>query len=269
MNSFRCCIFFCLASFISLNATLVEPWLGNQLEIEWRNQLVGQSYRSIAYDSFLRKKPSQDLFYNSSLNSTILDFGVELEAIFAWTGKQQGNLDAFRFTGRYAILDDVAGDPISLTFGAILSKASWKALKDKSSFHHGLGECECFVSFGKEQPFQDEWVQRWWGFLGLGIAERGSPWIRAKANYERRFLGIHQINTFLEGLVGLGVHRLSHPFSGYGPIQHGSLDIGVGYRYLLWEGKSVGMQYSFRLYARNFPAYTHRFFLEYVYPFGI
>lgn len=269
MHFFRYSIFFCFVPFVFLQATLVEPWLGNQLEIEWRNQLLGQTYRSIAYDSSLRKKPSQDLFYSSSLNSTVLDFGLEIEAIFAWTGKQKGNLDTFRFTSRYAVLDDIAGDPISLTIGAVFSKASWKSLKDKSSFHHGLGECEFFVSFGKETSFQEEWAQRWWGYLGVGIAERGSPWIRAKANYEKRFLGVHELKVFLEGLTGLGVQKLHHPFTGYGPTQHGSVDIGLGYRYLLSQGKSIGMQYAFRLYARNFPAYTQRLFLEYVYPFGI
>lgn len=253
-----------------IEATDRTPWLGNLFEFQWDNQLRTQNYRSIASGGHLIHDTSSDFFYTMGLSNVIFDYGIELEGTFAWTGHQKGDLDQFKITGRHVLLDDVAGDPISFAIGVSLIKACWHSLKDKSSFHHGLGEAELFVSFGKEHSFRDSWCHRWWGVLGMGIAERGSPWFRGQVNYEVRFKEHHEFKVFVDLLGGLGRKQLhKHDFKGYGPIAHQSVDLGGRYAYLFENEGVLSVAYAFRVYARNFPAYAHNVCIEYIYPFGL
>ena len=96
----------------------------------------------------------------------------------ASTRRQRGGIDHLRATGRYIVLDDVAGDPISLTAGLSYIESFIPGLHDVSSFHHGRAEGELFLSVGKERRAWASWIRRWWAAGAIGIGDRGSPWLR-------------------------------------------------------------------------------------------
>lgn len=254
------------------NATEHQPWLGNVYEFEWRSSLKFQGFNRISSDSELKKYSSDDLFLSTSLANVLPDpqLGGELEIIQAWTRKQKGCTDQIKLTGRYAYWDDVAGDPLSITFGLSYIQGFHRSLKDLSSFHHGLYESEIFGSIGKEKSLGTVWISRWWMMGALGIAERGSPWLKFHANFEKRFGEQHELKTFFHSLWGLGGGRL-HPnhFSGYGSVQHQSIDLGLRYTYLIEFFGSASLEYSYRIYARNFPTYTHQVLAQVLYTFGL
>lgn len=256
-------------AFKFLEATDYTPWLGNVYEFEWRNSLLYQSYPGIAVGAHLQKNQQSDLFYSLSLANSLPDFGLEIEMNIAKTHRQNFDLDHLKMNARTVWLDDIAGDPVSLTTGICLSKAFWSSLKDLSSFHHGLGEAELFVSIGKEQVLKADKIIRYWMTTGIGCAERGSPWVHLDLSSQARW-GNHQWEPVIKSLWGLGNNKLSsHHFKGYGAIDHRSIDISLKYSYLINFFGETSLEYSYRVYAYNFPAHTHRATIQLLYTFGL
>ena len=251
-------------------STEYQPWLGNICEFELRSSLLYQDYTWLSSNSHLKKHASNDFFLNVSLINTIPQVGFEIEAVTASTKKQNGDFDHLKATGRYVWYDDIAGDPVSLTGGLSLIYDSPKALRDVSSFHHGRGEGEFFLSLGKENPEETIWRSRWWGMAGIGIADRGSSWLRFQLSYEARLGQENEIKLFLHSLFGCGHKKLRvNHFRGYGDIEHHSIDVGVRYTRLLQFFGNASLEYSYRLYARNYPVYTHQVMAQILYTFGI
>lgn len=265
----RTSIFFLLLNY-SLCATEHDPWLGNIYEFEVRSTIFSQNYSRIDESSHLKKKHANDLFLNASLSNSLTDLGGEFEIIQARTRQQGGDIDHLKMTGRYVWFDDLAGDPLSVVTGLSYIQAFSHSLKDVSSFHHGLYEGELFVSLGRERSFKAEMESRWWSMLGLGLAERGSPWVRFQLNYERGWKIKHAFRLFLDSMWGLGGKQLKLcDFKGYGPIAHESIDVGLRYTYLIDYYGSAMIQYYFRPYAKNFPIYTHCVLVQILCTFGL
>ena len=269
--------------FLPMSATECLPWLGNYYEFEFRSNLRYQTYAWVDTGSRHDKYLSNDIFLNLSLTNALPDpaIGAEFEVVGAKTRKQgrgssralSGDVDQLKLTGRYLWLDDVAGDSFSLVSGLSYIQAFKSSLRDVSSFHHGLYNGECFISFGRESPgqsFRSLWGSRWWGLFALGIAEQGSPWLRFDLAYDNRFGENHEINLFLHSLWGFGGKRLHiHHFHGYGPIKHQSIDVGMRYTYELEYFGNATLEYSYRVYANQFPAYVHQVVAQLLYTFGL
>lgn len=268
---YRNLIFFLLAICPGV-ATEYQPWLGNFYEFELRSSLLYQKYHWISSESHLKKHFSNDFFLNASLSNAIPDpdIGGELELTQAGTRQQKGDLDQIKLTGRYLWLDDVAGDTLSLTIGFSYAQAFKHSLRDVSSFHHGFNNAEFFVSIGRENPEESVWGSRWWSMFAIGMAERGSPWLRLHVEYDKRWWDRLEMTVFLHSLWGLGRQKLHpHHFHGYGSIAHQSVDVGLRSTYLLEFGSNVSLEYAYRVYASNFPAYVHQVLVQMLYTFGL
>lgn len=252
-------------------STEYRPWFGNIYEFEFRTSFIYQSYSKISSGSSLENHSSDDLFLHASLSSAITDLSFEGEIVEARTRHQKGDIDQLKITGRYVWENDLAGDPWSLTTGMSYTQAFQRSLNDISSFHHGLYEGEAFLSMGKEFFFETGWNHRWWSVVGVGIAERGSPWIRFYVVYEKCLQQNRQeLQLLLHSLWGLGHKKLHfHDFSGYGPIRHQSVDLGLRYIYLLDYFGSASLEYAYRVHAENFPAYAHYVIIKFLYTFGL
>lgn len=251
--------------------TELEPWLGDPYQIEWRSVFRYQNFSSISTVSHLKKYQSDDAFLTASLSAALPDYELEVEITQARTRKQKGDVDQLKLTGRYGFMDDVAGDFLSVTPGISYIQAFKESLRDIASFHHGLYGCEAFVSVGKELSiFEAMWKNRWWGLLGGGIAEKGSPWLRFQLNYEISPVLQHQFRCFLDSLWGLGKKSLEIvDFRGYGPISHQSIDLGLRYLYLIEFYGSASIEYSYRVYSQNFPESSHSVLVKILYQFGL
>ena len=256
--------------FTYLHSTETSPWLGNPYEFEWRNSLCVQNYSRLNINSHSSKSHQTDYFFNSSLCNSIPYLGAEIECLLAKTKEQRGDVDSLKLTGRYVFQDDIAGDPISLVTGVSLTKAFWPSLRDISSFHHGLGEVELFLSFGKERSQCNFWIFRWWGLAGIGVAERGSPWLRAELKAAMSFRERHELELGCLSLFGLGRKSLrKHDFKGYGSIHHQSVDLALRYTYLIDFVGNFNVEYSYRVYAYNFPARVNRVKAQFLFTFSL
>lgn len=250
--------------------TQFKPWLPDMYVFEWRNSAIYQTYPFVAKGSHPEKFSGDDYFLHTSVCTSRYEYGLELEAIQAFTHCQKGAIDNLKATLRYAVLDDIAGDPLSLTLGmSYIQPFAW-SLKDVSSFHHGRIEGEWFVSVGKEMSCGETWINRWWSMAGIGLADRGSPWVRFNIGYDLHPSEKHEWNLFCHTLWGLGSKNIEvEDFKGYGVIEHQSVNLGFRYTYLIKYFGSISFEYSSRFYARNFPAHANIFLLELRYDFGL
>lgn len=248
-----------------------QPWLGNVYEFEWQNDLIYQNFSKVASNSQLKKYSSNDFFLSSRLSNSKDNYSLEGGFTLARTRKQMWDVDHLILTGKYVWWDDVAGDPLTLTTGLTLSECFVPALRDLSSFHHGRGEAELFISLGAETEQNGTlWLAKRWGVASIGISERGSPWLRGQLVYEFRLCTYHELGFQLLTLWGLGRERLRpHDFHGYGSIRHQSADVGVKYTYLIPFIGKFSLEYYYRPYARNFPAQAHQAVLSFLCTFGL
>jgi hypothetical protein len=265
---------------LGLFSTELKPWLDTDFQIRAKGNALLQYYREVYSPHESIRYHNLDQFYTLSGSVAIPDLvsmdmnrgiGVELEMTLANTRRQHPNLDNIRLTGRYQFLDDIIGDPISLTAGLTVTQAFKNALFDISSFHHGLIEAEATIAFGKECSYSEFWDSRWWGLLGCGIGDWGTFWLHGYAAWEKNWCDCHQLRFFMNSLYGFGQKNINRcdNFHGYGKIKHRSVDIGVRYSYFLDYGQSLSIQYAFRPYAYNFPTFNNTLEIAIIYPFGL
>lgn len=255
-------------------ATDLKPWFGNDYEVEFRGTLLYQNYNSISTSCTCRHRHNNnnnDIFATFSAAYPFKRFSGEFEVTAASTRHQPYNWDNIRITGRYQWMNDIDGDPISLVTGLTVDQCFTGALHDISSFHHGHLEAEAHVAFGKTYGdlYEQGYLYRWWGVLGIGDADTGWVWLRGDVAGEYYYDDRHLFRGFMKTLWGTG-HKDLNPrhFDGYGKIQHRSVDLGIRYSYSMDCWGTVSLEYAHRVYAHNFPKDVNLLLFEYYYPFG-
>lgn len=257
---------------LSLTAFESAPWYSPIAEFELT---PAYSYRSYS-DVDRAKDPSH---YSSHDHLLDLNLGVnfwpkwdfQLEADFSSTRALSWGTQRLGTQVRYLMLDDVAGDPVSLSLGAQIFFVPTRNMRDPSSPYHAQGNLELGVAIGKEIDDVYNWLYRFYGFVGVGTGNRGYPWLRPLVSAAFNFRQKHHFEALCEGYFGFGKrHEVNiRSLNGYAKIFHQSVDIGVSYHYLFEIWGSLGFQYSFRVYARAFPEYSSLFTVEYRFPFSL
>jgi hypothetical protein len=256
----------------ALNATELKPWFGNPFELEGRATYVFQNFQEMQTGEGLVSYVSNDNFLTLSLSTSIWgNWDAEFELTGAQTRAHCFNYDCARLTGRYLWMDDVIGDPFSITSGITLTLPQRISIIDPGSFHHGYFEAEFHTALGRESVCGPRWKSRWWLIGGVGIATQGSPWLRADGVIEvQHFIG-HALELGAYTLWGLGGDNIVDldAFRGYGPIAHRSVDVGFAYLYRFDCWGTLKLGYRRRVYAHNFPDNANYLIVEYLYPFGL
>ena len=172
---------------------------------------------------------------------------------------------------RHLVLNDVIGDLFSLAVGGKVFYVPTRNLRDVSAPYHSQGNLELGASLGKEISSTYNWLYRFFGYLGVGTANRGYPWLRPTLSAEGKFKGSHILKGSVDGYFGFGRDSkvdISR-FDGYRNIKHHSIDIGVKYSYLFKIWGCIGVSYAFRVYARSFPEHASTIQAEYRLPFSL
>jgi hypothetical protein len=253
-------------------ATVLKPWFGSDHEVEIRSSVLYQNYSSIAIPHHRFRRHANDVFMTLSATYPFRRYCGEFEATVANTRHQNYRWDNYRVTGRYQVMNELDGSPITLTAGITLGEAFSLALHDVSSFHHGHLEGEFHLSFGKKYgyPCSHDYIFRWWNVFGIGTSDIGSPWLREEIACEYNDRGVHQWRCFAHTLWGVGQQNLRYlHFKGYGSINHQSVDVGVRYGYTIDCWGTLSIQYARRVYASNFPQNANLTLVELYIPFGI
>ncbi len=248
------------------------PWFGNDKEFGFRALYASQAYNKLREGGEVTEYSSDDSIISLSLAlSPSPELGWEIECSFADTGQRSKGVGSLRATGRYLWLNDVVGDPISLSSGVSLSIPTRSSLRDLSTPYHGDVELEVHVAIGKEYSSGRYWVYRYWGDIGYGFANEGLPWVDGQIVLERNFRDVHQWSIFGKALYGLGSDVLNHldHGNGYSTIGHQSIDIGAKYAYTFDSRSKLAIEYSRGIHAHSFPMDVDRAVVSYFLPFSM
>lgn len=255
----------------SLQALTTKPWLGNLYEFEWQTDFTYSRYRRVEGAAVQLRSASndKDLLFDLSF-TPFTTFDVQVEVEFADTPRQALGLRSTALQVRYQWLDDISGDPLSLTTGFNLRGVSRHSLKDVSCPYASDVNFELSLSMGKEWSNQGMWTMRTWGLTTIGIANHGFPWTRELFIWQFNWQNAHRLSLFTVGDFGFGnrQHVNVRHFDGWGKFQHQSIDIGIAYGYTISVYGILTAAYTHRLFAHNFPQSVNFFTIAYRVPFS-
>lgn len=260
LANYLTCLFSLLPVFAQ--ATQYAPWYGIDKLIECRTIFAYQHANRLDIDGSHFGYHADNRFLDlSGMLTADPAWCLEAEILQAGTHEHDWGFDCGRITGRHLFMNDINGDyPVSLSFGISVTGVSKNALYDFNIMHHGYAEYETHLAVGKEFICGEFWTSRVWAVSGIGIANRGSPWMFARVEYERNQCNLIQYGVFLNGLYGFGNHQLNpFDFQGYGSVRHRAWEIGARLAYEIeWVG-NVSIEYNWRFFARNTLANCHTF----------
>lgn len=269
-------LFACLAAIslltVQLAATELKPWHGRIYDLDVRGNCLLQQFQKVDTECGAVKRPEFDSFYHlSALIVAAESMTAEMEISVLETRHQSFGLDAARLTGRYFLLNDVVGDPVSATAGLTVSQIFKAAKHSIATFDHGGIACEAHFAVGKELSCEQFWTSRAWGVLAVGVADVGSPWLRANVAWERNWWERHHVEVFADSVWGLGNDNLKfcRDFRGYGSINYQAVDIGLRYGLRLDNDTLLSLGYAYRAYGRNCPRDVNLLLLKVCYPLGL
>ncbi len=196
---------------------------------------------------------------------------MQAEFELAETPRQPFNWRSAALQLRYQLLDDISGDPLSLTLGTNFRVVPGHSLKDVSCPYAANCNYEVTLSLGKEWSTQGFWTMRTYGFFALGVGNHGLPWTRPIFVWQNNWQNRHRLSFFTVGDFGWGGEQrvaVKH-FHGWGKFHHQSIDLGLIYGYHCVAYGTFSAAYTYRVFAKNFPERVSFFTLSYNLPFSL
>lgn len=263
---------FCFV-FASIFSFEQKPWLGDFLEFHLIPSFTYRYYPNVSRSFNPTSYSSNDKFTRIDLDVCFLpSWDAQVGIEFAATRKQTLGTQSGALQVRYQWFNDIAGDAISWTTGLNIRGVSRRSLKDVSCVYHDRWNFELVNAIGKEFATNANWLFRTFGFLGVGQANKGRPWVRGIASFEAHFIPKHRLQAYAEGYFGFGKTRRVNirAFDGYANIFHQSVDVGLAYYYLInRQWGTISLSYSYRVLAKAFPKNAQTATIAYNFPFSI
>lgn len=269
-NILRMSIITLMAS-VSLAAFEEKPWLGDFLSFYLDSSYTYSRFRHVQNAVVQPRSASNNQLIAFDLGFIPFDgWEAAAELEFAHTPRQSWGRRSIAFQVRNRILDDIIGDPISLTVGGSIRQVAGVSVRDISSPYAARWDFEVHTAIGNEWSYGPTWYMRWYGVGALGQGNRGSPWTRARLVFELNRSDRHQISLFSAGYWGFGNrHKVDiQHFTGWGKINHSSVDIGFGYRYVTEVWGYLWLEYGHRILARSYPQRQNSIQIGYHLPFS-
>lgn len=272
MSLSKALLLFLLSFSGSLFGLAREPWFCTIWEFALTPTYTYSRYPNVQHGIPHFENPSNDQLLSFDLDvSPSPSWQIAAEVEFADTPRQAMGLRSIAFQARYLWLDDILGDPVSLTTGAVIRGVSQHSLKDVSCPYHSDINFEINTAIGREWDHGFEWKVRVFGGLSLGMANRGLPWMTGFAMLEGQIHEANRVGLFLDATTGFGGQEdvFANHFDGYASIGHRNLDIGIKYTYVFDIWGHLSFACTRRIYARSFPEQVNFFTVSYLLPFSL
>jgi hypothetical protein len=256
----------------ALTSLDIKPWFGDVYACSFEGSFAYADFPKVEGAQVQLTAPEQSRTITLDLGATPFSYcDFQMEGEFGQTNHVNWALRSAAFQIRLRPLNDIVGDPCSLVMGVSVRAAPTHFLKDVSTPYAAQCNLEFTTSVGKEFSLGSHWTLRTYGFLALGQANRGYPWIRPIWVGEYKWHNRHQITLFVESNIGCGgkqgvdVNR----FNGWGRFQHQSIDVGGGYGLKMGVWGTASVFYARRVFAHNFPMQVNSFIASYSIPFSV
>lgn len=250
----------------------VAPWFGEVYQFYFRG-----SYAYSYFSSFQNAAPPLSSSYHANVAALSLEvspsprFDVDVDVEFAATTQMSPNFRSAAVQARYSFLDDIVGDPLSVCVGGSVRATLGSSLRDITCPSHGYADFEVAASLGKEWDPSTSWQLRTWGYMGLGQATQGSPWVRGIVGLDFHILEKHFLEFLGMGICGYGrrVHVDVEDFFGYGRVRERAIDVACRYGRRLGVFGTLYVSYMRRVLAKSAPSHVNTFQVAYTLPFSL
>lgn len=250
-----------------------RPWFGNDNEFEWKTSQSYQAYKQMDAQSLAVPKRSHSHYTDMSLGvATMGKYYGALSVRLADTDFRDFGVESFSFTASKLLMNDLVGDPYSLSVGAQTTiTPTSESLNDPSSLRHSYLEAKVLASIGREKSREWTWSYRYWASLSLGGGNKGSPWAELFLAFEKNFWDQHCMRLSLDSRKGFGSQDLVQPavFTGYRELDYHLADLAASYSYKFAYWGSLTIQGKSRVEARYVPKRAHMMTLSYNLPFSL
>jgi hypothetical protein len=249
----------------------VQPWFGDVYEFHFLGSYAYSRFNSVQGARPQLKGPfNSNLLYGDLEFCPSTDWSVDGDVQLADTTAMDFNFRSVALQLRYLWLDDMVGNPVSLSTGGNFRVTSDQALHDVSCPSHSNVDFELNFSLGREFDASDRWRWRMWCYGALGQAIQGSPWVRAIAAIETNIDETHKWAILALGSNGYGRHAHVDPdhFNGYGKIRQKSIDLVLRYGYRIGVWGTLRVEYQRRVLAKACPENVNTAVFSYLLPFS-
>lgn len=268
----KCLFFLALCGSTSAFGALnMQPWLPSPYEPQLHVSYTYSTYSDVANAKRQLKNRTHDQLLEAGVGlATMNDWEGDIDIEFADTPRFTWGLRSVGAQLRKMWFNDIVGDLATLTTGLTLRVVPPRPLRDVSTPYHYQFNGELNIAIGKEWSQSFYWRGRIYNFTGIGLANRGAPWIRSRfalgLNREDQF----QFETFALYYRGfghqVGVNTKTSVFNGWKVIDHRSFDWGLSFKYIFELRGALSFEVTKRVYARSFPEKVLFFMLRYDIP---
>jgi len=261
------CIFFIGTSFALERA----PWFGDVFEFHFLSKYTYYYFTKV--DAAIVQPDSSSnnhlVHFNMSFSPS-LQWSIDSDLEFIQTPRQNFGFRSVAFQTRYLFKDDILGDPLSIALGGNFRIVSSDSLKDVSTLYHADADFEMNLAFGKEFSRMDFWRFRFWFYGAVGVANKGSPWLRGNFALEGNLNEARKWSLFVDAMHGYGKREFVDVFNfdGYAKIRERNIDLGFRYGYRLSVWGTLSFEYKRRVLAKRCPENVNFFSVSYLVPFS-
>jgi hypothetical protein len=249
-----------------------DPWIEQWLQFRFEPSFLYRKYPFVNGAINPSSYSSNDRFTQIDMAGVVYpNTDLELLIEFADTKKQRLGTQSVGGQLAYQLLDDYVGDMLSYTPLVNIRFVSSRSLKDVSCIYHYNWNFEVGQAIGKEWSFGDRWIFKPYLFLGVGQANKGSPWLKTYINLAGSYNLKHSLELICDGYFGLGKNHFVNinSFNGYAQVHHQSIDLGLKYKFYISQVfGDVSLSYYHRVFAKNFPSDANSFEFIYSLPFS-
>lgn len=259
-------------SCVSLFSFEEKPWLGNQWEFYLDSSYSYSRFTKVAQAKRQLREPFNENLLVFDVGFSPMDgWDAAFEMELAATTKQSFGRRSLATMVRKRWLDDIVGDPLSVTTGLSVRMTSNNSLRDISCPSSARWDVEAHAALGKEWSKGADWCIRFYGLGALGQGNRGSPWTKAKAVFSIHKPHSSSWEFYSLGYWGFGgKNSVNIPrFHGWGPYTHSSIDVGVAYVYCFEIWGNLRFDFFHRFYAHVYPKGLTGGAISYHLPFSL
>lgn len=194
-----------------------------------------------------------------------LEMGFDVEV--AETDHESFLYNRFDLSFSKLLMNDLIGDPFSVMLSFQMTNVGGSALSEPALVHFGEWEWRAILSAGKEWTRCFDWWFRVSGFVSLGIANRGTPWLEEGFSFEQKCSDSCHYLLGIKGLQAFGGHLIQHtPFKkGWGPYEFYTVSI-IGSMWETFCGVETGLIVESTVWTANFYSNVTKVWLEFRVP---
>jgi hypothetical protein len=201
-----------------LSAFNNDPWMEEFLSPE--SELRGQALiaERLNTDSHSHHQHNQAYEWSANFRLRFLPT-VDATIGLNWVGTSHHvGYETAYVQGRYLLLDDLVGDPLSLTMGLQLDVPGAWTRAHRILLYHAPVEAQLQLALGKMFFTSGTWKSRIWGQANLGQGTEGAPFLITQLWWERQWLWAHrcgerwvnrsELGFVFDYLAGFGSHSM-------------------------------------------------------------